>query len=76
MKKIVKGTAMMIIVMCLSLRAAVLSEEAVVGVVEVGSGSELGVKDGESIVGLVSGSEREREGGRTLYNTMRVCVAK
>ena len=27
--------------------------------VEAGSGSELGVKDGESIVGLVSGSERE-----------------
>ena len=60
MKKIMTGTAMMIIVMCLSLRA-VLSEEAVVGVVpvEAGSGSELGVKDGESIVGLVSGSERE-----------------
>ena len=53
---------MMMIVMCLSLRAAVISEEAVVGVVEVGSGSELGVKDGESIVGLVSGSEREGRG--------------
>ena len=27
--------------------------------VEEGSGSKLGVKDGESIVGLVCGSERE-----------------
>ena len=59
MKKIVTGTAMMIIVMSLSLRAAGISEEAVVGVVEAGSGSELGVNNGESIVGLVSESERE-----------------
>ena len=65
-------TAMMINVMCWSLRPGGESEGVVV--VEVGpeegvSVCSLGVKGGVSMVGSVSESERGREGGRNVLNS-------
>ena len=66
-------TAMMINVMCWSLRPGDESEGVVV-VEEVGpeegvSVCSLGVKGGVSMVGSVSECERGREGGRNVLNS-------